>query len=179
MPRNHRSSGRASEDAQGRNGRHELVSFSVWGCDPAARSLKAFVQSREFREQRRLHALLLDATRAALAAKDVVRPNQPLAFTLTLTSSRVRSVSQWQLYDPAERIADATMAIETPSELSLDAVAELVRRSEIDFRTLRAHIRAALARAPQVSVAELLDIYPAEQGLGSVVGYVALGARHG
>lgn len=144
-----------------------------------ARSLKAFVQSREFREQRRLYALLREATRGALAAKDAVRPNQTLDFGLTLTSSRIRSVSQWQLYDPAERIADSAMAAETPTDLSLDAVAELVRQSEIDFRTLRAHVRDALGRVPQVSVGELLQAYPAEQGLGSVVGYVALGARHG
>lgn len=144
-----------------------------------ARSLKAFVQSREFREQRRLHALLKEATQAALQAKERVRPNQTLEFALTLTSSRVRSAAQWQLYDPAERVADAAMAEEEPSELSLDAVAELVRQSEIDFRTLRAHIRAALQRVSQVSVGQLLTDYPAEQGLGSVVGYVALGARHG
>ena len=144
-----------------------------------ARSLKAFVQSREFREQRRLHALLKEATQAALQAKERVRPNQTLEFALMLTSSRVRSASQWQLYDPAERVADAAMAEEEPSELSLDTVAELVRQSEIDFRTLRAHIRAALQQVSQVSVGQLLTDYPAEQGLGSVVGYVALGARHG
>ncbi len=144
-----------------------------------ARSLKAFVQSREFREQRRLHALLRDATRSAIATKEALRPNQTLDFALTLTSSRIRSVSQWQLYDPAERIADTAMPGEAPAELGLDAVAELVRQSEIDFRTLRAHVRAALAHSPQVSVGELLDAFPAEQGLGSVVGYVALGARHG
>jgi hypothetical protein len=144
-----------------------------------ARSLKAFVQSREFREQRRLHALLRDATRCAIAAKEALRPNQTLDFALTLTSSRIRSVSQWQLYDPAQRIADTAMPGEAPAELGLDAVAELVRQSEIDFATLRAHVRAALAHAPQVSVGELLDRFPAEQGLGSVVGYVALGARHG
>ena len=144
-----------------------------------ARSLKAFVQSREFREQRRLHALLKEATQAALQAKEAVRPNQPLGFAMTLTSGSIRSASQWQLYDPAERVADAAMDAEAPSELSLETVAELVRQSEIDFRTLRAHIRDALQRASQVSVGDLLAEYPAEQGLGSVVGYVALGARHG
>ena len=144
-----------------------------------ARSLKAFVQSREFREQRRLHALLKEATQAALQAKEAVRPNQPLGFAMTLTSGSIRSASQWQLYDPAERVADASMDAEAPSELSLETVAELVRQSEIDFRTLRAHIRDALQRASQVSVGDLLAEYPAEQGLGSVVGYVALGARHG
>lgn len=144
-----------------------------------ARSLKAFVQSREFREQRRLHTLLKHATQVALQVKEQVRPNETLDFVLTLTSSRIRSASQWQLYDPAERVADARMAGEPPAEISLELVAELVKQSEIDFRTLRAHVRAALERVPQISVADLLDAYPAEQGLGSVVGYVALGARHG
>jgi Protein of unknown function (DUF3375) len=144
-----------------------------------ARSLKTFVQSREFREQRRLHALLKEAAQAALAAKDHVRPNLPLAFSLTLTSSRIRSVSQWALYDPAERVVDATMAAEPPSQLTFEAVAELVRHSEIDFRRLRQHVRTLLQRQSQVSIGELLAAFPAEQGLGSVVGYVALGARHG
>jgi hypothetical protein len=144
-----------------------------------ARSLKAFVQSREFREQRRLVVLLRAATQVALRVKEQVRPNQTLDFMLELTTSRVRSAAQWQLYDPAERVADARMVVEAPTELSLDVVAELLRQSEIDFRTLRAHVRAALDHAPQVSVRELLDTYPAEQGLGSIVGYVALGARHG
>jgi Protein of unknown function (DUF3375) len=144
-----------------------------------ARSLKAFVQSREFKEQRRLHALLKAAAQAGLQAKEHVRANQPLDFAITLTSSRVRSASQWVLYDPAQRVADPAMGVAAESELSLEAVADLVRQSEIDFRTLRRHIRAALDRSPQVSVGELLAGFPAEQGLGSVVGYVALGARHG
>jgi Protein of unknown function (DUF3375) len=144
-----------------------------------ARSLKSFVQSREFREQRRLHALLKEASLAALAAKEFVRPNLPLGFSLTLTSSSIRSVSQWVLHDPALRAADLSMPAEPPSELNLEMVAELVRQSEIDFRTLRANVRALLQRQSQASIGDLLEAFPAEQGLGSVVGYVALGARHG
>jgi hypothetical protein len=66
-----------------------------------------------------------------------------------------------------------------PSELDLETVSELVRQSEIDFRTLKAHVRAILERQSQVSIAQVLAEYPAEQGLGSVVGYVALGSKHG
>ena len=51
--------------------------------------------------------------------------------------------------------------------------------SEIDFRTLEAHISAALENAEQVTVSELLARFPAEQGLGSVIGYLALGTRDG
>lgn len=144
-----------------------------------ARSLKSFVQSREFLEHRRLHGLLKEATQAALNAKDLVRPNEQVGFELMQSSSRIRSVSQWALYDPAQRVTDSSMLTAEPSELDLDAVSELVRQSEIDFRTLKAHLRAILERQSQVTIGQVLIEYPAEQGLGSVVGYVALGAKHG
>ncbi|MCJ0763338.1 DUF3375 domain-containing protein [Variovorax terrae] len=144
-----------------------------------ARSLKSFVQSREFLEHRRLHGLLKAATQAALGAKDEVRPNEQVGFELMQSSSRIRSVSQWALYDPAERVTDSSMQAAEPSELDLETVSELVRQSEIDFRTLKAHVRAILERQSQVSIAQVLAEYPAEQGLGSVVGYVALGSKHG
>lgn len=144
-----------------------------------ARSLKSFVQSREFLEQRRLHSLLKDATQAALAIKDSVRPNLPIDYELFQSSSRIRSVSQWVLYDPTQRVTDSTMMEAEPSELDLETVSDLVRQSEIDFRTLRQHVRAILERQTQASIQEVLQAYPAEQGLGSVVGYVALGAKHG
>ena len=144
-----------------------------------ARSLKSFVQSREFLEQRRMHSLLKQATQEALAAKDLVRTNQSVGYSLTLSSSRIRSVSQWVLYDPAERVTDSTMAEAETSDLDLDLVSELVRQSEIDFRALKKNVLAMLDKQSQASVGEVLESFPAEQGLGSVVGYVALGAKHG
>lgn len=144
-----------------------------------ARSLKSFVQSREFQEQRRLHTLLKQTQLAALAAREHVRPNETIKFALSLTSSRIRSASQWTLYDPALRVPDSAMEDAAPSELTIDAVEEMVRQSEIDFRTLRDHVKAMLLEASQVSVADVLERFPAEQGFGSVVGYVALGARYG
>lgn len=56
---------------------------------------------------------------------------------------------------------------------------DLVAQSEIDFRMLKQRVRALLAECAQCSVGTVLEHYPAEQGLGSVVGYVALGSRHG
>jgi hypothetical protein len=54
-----------------------------------------------------------------------------------------------------------------------------VAQSEIDFRTLEAHIAELLAVRGQISIADLLERFPAEQGLGTVVGYLALGVRDG
>jgi hypothetical protein len=156
---------------EGKNVHDVLQSF--------ARSLKSFVQSREFLEHRRLHALLKEASQAAVASKEALRANEQIGYELMQSSSRIRSVSQWVLYDPDQRIGDTSMGQAEPSELDLDAVSELVRQSEIDFRTLKQHVKMVLDHRSPVSVRDVLERFPAEQGLGSVVGYVALGARHG
>lgn len=144
-----------------------------------ARSLKSFVQSREFQEQRRLHTLLKKAQLAALGIREKVRPNEAINFSLSLTSSRIRSASQWGIYDPAMRAPDANMEDAEMSELTIEAVEELVRQSEIDFRTLREHLKTMLLEVSQVTIADVLRRFPAEQGFGSIVGYVALGAKSG
>ena len=143
-----------------------------------ARSLKSFVQSREFQEQRRLHALLKQATRAALQAREHVRANQELDYELTLTSSRLRSIAQWQLYDPADRLRDTHMRDTEAAEIDLELVSRLVRQSEIDFRSLRENVRRMLMERAQASIGQVLERFPAEQGFGSVIGYVALGVKH-
>lgn len=144
-----------------------------------ANGLKTFVQSKEYLEQRRINALLKAAQREALEAKEFVRPNRTIGYELTLTSASLHSVSRWRLYDPEERIRDATMQEAPPATLSLEMVSELVRQSDIDFQELQQNIYTLLQRQNVVGIDELLQAYPAQQGLGSVVGYLALAAKHG
>lgn len=144
-----------------------------------ARSLKQFVQSREYLEQRRIDRLIRQAQRSALAIKDEIKTTEKLDFPLHLTSSRVRSLSQWVLFDPSENMIERGMAEGGTAEIDLISVAGLVQQSEIDFRSLADNIRQCLQDRSQVSIGEVLETFPAAQGLGSVVGYVALGSRHG
>lgn len=144
-----------------------------------ARSLKHFVQSREFLEQRRVNQLLRQAQLAALALKDELKATDTLHYALTLTSSKLASLSQWLLHDPALQALPDTMRAGEAAPISLESVGELVAQSEIDFRTLKTHVRAVLDLASQASVADVLRAYPAAQGLGSVLGLLALGSRHG
>lgn len=144
-----------------------------------ARGLKQFVQSREYREQRRISTLVKTAQRRSLAIKDRQRPQQSVGRDLTLSSARLRSVSQLRLHDPSLDAVDGDIDAAAESVIGLDAIAELVAQSEIDFRTLEEHIAELLAARGQVTVADLLREYPAEQGLGTVVGYLALGLRDG
>jgi hypothetical protein len=143
-----------------------------------ARSLKHFVQSREYLEQRRLNQILKDAQRAAVAIKDEIKPTNVIK-DLVLTSSRIRSLSQWVLYDPAiQALPDGMYDGDIP-DIDLDSVAELVIQSEIDFRSLKANVRDALEKVSQASIYDVLEQYPAAQGLGSVVGLITLGSRYG
>lgn len=144
-----------------------------------ARSLKHFVQSREYLEQRRINQLLKEAQRAALAIKNEVRATGPLEYSLELTSSRLCSLSQWVLHDPALQAEPEAMREGEPPPIDLESIGELVAQSEIDFRTLKEQLRTLLERHDQASIGDLLEHYPAEQGLGSVVGLLALGSRHG
>jgi hypothetical protein len=144
-----------------------------------ARSLKNFVQSREYLEQRRVNQVLREAQRASLALKDKVKAVEMLEFTLQLSSSRLRSVAQWVLFDPAAQAPGGGMADGGAAPIDLADVGDLVAQSEIDFRALKANIRAVLELQSHASIGDVLSQFPAAQGLGSVVGYMALGARHG
>ena len=144
-----------------------------------ARSLKHFVQSREFLEQRRLNQLLKEAQQRALGLKDDVKATDPSGFILQLTTSHLSSVSQWQLYDPSLNTFSAGMQPGEAPEIDMESIGELISQSEIDFRTLKQNIRCVLAEQSQASIREVLEKFPANQGLGSIVGLVALASRHG
>ena len=144
-----------------------------------AGSLKTFVQSREYLEQRMVNQRLKDAQRAALALRDEVRTTAALDYVLSLTGSRLSSLSQWLLYDPSLDAPPGGMQNADASPITLESVADMVAQSEIDFRGLKANIRAVLDERSQASIAEVLISFPASPGLGSVVGYIALGSRHG
>ena len=144
-----------------------------------ARSLRGFVQSRGYLEQRRLNQLLKQAQAEALQLRDSVSVRQRTPYTLQLTTSRLRSLSQWRLHDPRNTQVDGSIVRSEGAAISLDSVGELVAQSEIDFRSLRRDLHELLADHAQLSISQVLDRRPAEQGLGSVVGYLSLATRHG
>jgi hypothetical protein len=144
-----------------------------------ASSLKHFVQSREYLQQRHMNSLLNQAQRAALSIKESVAGSDRLGFSLALTSSRITSLDQWRLLDPQAAALPNPMSDAAEPEIAIDSIHDLVAQSEIDFGTLRMHLRTALCSYEQASIGDMLALYPAVQGLGTVIGYLALGARHG
>jgi len=144
-----------------------------------AKSLKHFVQSREYLEQRRINQLLKTAQQEALSLKEVIKTTNTLDYILQLTGCRLSSLSQWILHDPVLHTIEKGMAQGEWAPIDLDLIGDLIAQSEIDFRTLKANIMYMLQTQAQVSIGEMLNHFPATQGLGSVIGYIALGSRYG
>jgi hypothetical protein len=144
-----------------------------------ARSLRSFVQSREYQEQRRLTRLLQSTKADALLARAALRPENPVGYTFQLSSATFRSLGQWKLIDPIQGIVAGSMEEGEVSSMELQEVLAAVREADIDFRTLAANVRSILANASQISIGGLLAQFPANQGLGTVVGYLSLGIKHG
>lgn len=144
-----------------------------------ARSLRGFVQSRGYLEQRRLNQLLKQAQGEALQLRDALHATHATGYTLGLSTSRLRSLSQWRLHDPRHQQVDGRVLRSEAAAISLESVGDLVAQSEIDVRGLKRDLHALLADHPQLSIAQALEKKPAAQGLGSVIGYLSLGTRHG
>ncbi|RKP43345.1 DUF3375 domain-containing protein [Trinickia fusca] len=143
------------------------------------RSLKTFVQSREFQEQRKIQRLIRAAITESLVLKDQLTHGRTLDYTLTLSTTSLRSVAQLVLDDPEERPGETSVDDAEAPEIDLAAMRQMIDNADIDMPLLKANIRYALAQHNQVSVGKLTRMFEVTQGLASIVGYMALGQRYG
>lgn len=144
-----------------------------------SRSLKSFVQSREFQQQQRLMGLVRSAQQLALATRESLRPTREVGLRLALSTSQVRSISQATLLDPATLAVRTEITDAKADPTPLGELAAQLRLSDIDMRRLRANVRQVLAERSQATIGQVLARFPADQGVASVVGYLALGVRAG
>lgn len=146
--------------------RQTLTSFS--------RSLRRFVETQEYREQKRLAVALGQAEQATLAALQQLAPTQKTGFDIDLTSVPISSIGAWVLHNPAD-VRTSTPVHENQTEaLDLEVLRSQVRLTEIDFHELQANIDATLAEISTATGADVLARFPATQGLASIVGLLLL-----
>ena len=144
-----------------------------------ARSLRDFVRSRDYMEERRLGALIREARKAALdLSKDIGLKETFLDFNST--SASISSVSRYELDDPDESKMDALILDAPPPTVNSLEIFERVLAAEIDFPALMRTIDAALSdfAVERVSIAEIYRVLPRQQGLGSIVGLLSLAAKY-
>ncbi|WP_460800807.1 DUF3375 domain-containing protein [Microbacterium sp. GXF6406] len=144
-----------------------------------ARGLRRYVQSQEYERDRVLRRELRDALAAGHAASTLIKPYKPTGVSLSLSAVPMRSAGALRLHDPAAYDAPETVVTHEAAEVSIEELRALARETEIDFDELTGNINAVLADVEAVTIAEVLERFPATQGVASIVGLLALGAAQG
>lgn len=139
-----------------------------------SRNLRQFVRSRDFVEERRVHAQVRQAAAEVRALLQDTTPIRSTGFALEHSAVMVGSITGLRLHDPSESRITEALEIADEAPVDIEELREIVRRSEIDLEELRANIEGTLGARGDSSIAEVLDLYPATQGVASVVGLVVL-----
>lgn len=142
-----------------------------------SRSLRRFVQSREAESHQELAQRISAAQSKALEVGKVINPSTQLDVEIELTGRQFSSVSTWRLKDPAETRIEGDMEIAQIGTESIEDLRKRVRESEIDWEELSSNVSAVVATQGQASIGDVLAVYPATQGLASVVGLLTLGLQ--
>lgn len=139
-----------------------------------SRSLHRFVESHEYREQRRLAAELSTARARLASATERRRPTSPTGYRLPATSMAISSVAAWRLHNPDDNRTMTPLSEVTGGSLDLAALREQVRASEIDLDSLRRSMAATWRDTGVFTLADVLARHPADQGLASIIGLLVL-----
>lgn len=146
-----------------------------------SRSLHRFVETHEYREYRRLAAMVATARAHLTSLTATHRPTASTGYHLPATSLAISTIAAWKLNNPDDSRTVAPVTEVPPGELDLAALREQVRASEIDFDELRRAMAATARQLSVFSLADVLERFPCHQGLASVVGLLVLaeGLRRG
>ncbi len=135
--------------------------------------LRRFLDDQAWLENRRIMELIRDLERKAVAVRD--NPPQQLGMSLDMPTPELNLTMDRPLFSPPVRPSIDTDAVLADDQLiDTDALFEQVH---VDRQALEAGIRRALQDRDQISLAELIDAEPLDQGLAELVTYLAIAAE--
>ena len=140
-----------------------------------SQQLRRFLDDQAYLENRRIMDLLRSLEAGALA----VRGQLPVGEFMQMaeTTPSIELAMERPLHAPPARVALLSAAIVAGDE-DLDAAA-LYSQFIVDKAALAQHVRQSLQQRSQITLAELLDARPLQQGLAELVAYLALAAEPG
>ncbi len=138
--------------------------------------LRRFVDDRSHLENRRILDLIHEIETHGIALKRIAPTATDFAtvdgFVPELNLPMCRSLYR----PPSNPVLDGAPIEEGAAELNLMA---LFRQTSVDENRLRAQIADLLKHRSQVTLAEVAQAYPPEQGLAEVVTYLRIAAHQG
>lgn len=138
-----------------------------------SQQLRRFLDDQAWLENRRIMDILRGIEARALALRDTP-PVGNFLLVDDLTPSLELPMER-PLYTPPIKTVIANVALEA-GEADMDAAA-LFSQVRVDKAALSSHIRQSLQTRAQISLGELLQTRPLEQGLGELVAYLQLASE--
>ncbi len=138
-----------------------------------SQQLRRFLDDQAWLENRRIMDILRGIEARALALR-----NTPPVGNFSLVDDLTPSLElpmERPLYNPPIKTVIANVALEA-GEADMDAAA-LFSQVRVDKAALSSHIRQSLQTRAQISLGELLQTRPLEQGLGELVAYLQLASE--
>jgi len=135
--------------------------------------LRRFLDDQAWLENRRIMELIRSLERKAVAVRD--RPPRQLGMRLDMPVPELNLVMDRPLFSPPLRPdIQADVALADDRLIDTDALFDQVH---VDRPALEAGIRRALQHCDQISLAELVESQPLEQGLAELVTYLSIAAE--
>lgn len=147
-----------------------------------ARSLRHYVASEQFAEDRKMIELIRETRALAADAveKSELNAIHAMETPLQRIGMSIQSVSSIELTNPSDEVVEGETAVNEPQEIDVDELMAAVRQSEIDLEELMASVRETVSiEGGQATITQVLARHPATQGLGSIVGLIHLGLKYG
>ena len=135
--------------------------------------LRRYLDDKAWLENRRIMEILREIESKALGIRNRL-PNGPF-IALDEMAPEVYLAMDRPLFNPPMKPAIADVEVLSSAEdIPADA---LFDRVYIDKERLAGHIRRALQRCSQISLSEILELHPLEQGLAELVAYLGLASE--
>ncbi|MBI3146136.1 MAG: DUF3375 domain-containing protein, partial [Pseudogulbenkiania sp.] len=137
-----------------------------------SQQLRRFLDDQAWLENRRIMDILHGIEAKALALRD--SPPAGEVMTIDEPAADIELPLERPLHTPARRPVIAEVALQA-GDADVDAGA-LYSQVVIDRTELARHIRQALQQRTQVTLRELVEAHPLQQGLAELVAYLQLGS---
>ncbi|MDP3652911.1 MAG: DUF3375 domain-containing protein [Rhodoferax sp.] len=138
-----------------------------------SQQLRRFLDDQAWLENRRIMDILRGIEARALALR--AAPPTGAFMEVDDLSASLELPMERPLFSPAIKTVIANVALEA-GEANVDAAA-LFSQVRVDKAALAGHIRQSLQTRAQISLGELLQTRPLEQGLGELVAYLQLASE--
>jgi hypothetical protein len=137
-----------------------------------SQQLRRFLDDQAWLENRRIMDILRGIEAKAVAVRDTPPGGQ--IMSLAESSSDIELPMERPLHSPVRKTIIADIELEA-GEGDLDAAA-LYSQVVVNRAQLAGHIRQALQDRSQVTLRELIELHPLQQGLAELVAYLQLGS---